>query len=101
MNMTEISLTVTLNNQFITIPWKEKWKESYTLTTTPITQFKLGVRKAHFKLLNTSTGKMIAFKFLARLHLSAEELLLYPRRQRRRRRPCRRTRRRRRPHAKC
>ena len=37
--------------------------------------------------------------FLARLHFSAEELLLYPRR--RRRRPCRRPRRRRRPHAKC
>ena len=35
--------------------------------------------------------------FLARLHFSAEELLLYPRRQRRRR--CQRPRRR--PHAKC
>ena len=34
---------------------------------------------------------------LARLHFSAEELLLYPRRQR----PRRRLRRRRRPHAKC
>ena len=33
------------------------------------------------------------FHFLARLHFSAEELLLYPRR------PCRRLRRR--PHAKC
>ena len=33
--------------------------------------------------------------FLARLHFSAEELLLYPRRQ------CPRQRRRRRPHAKC
>ena len=33
--------------------------------------------------------------FLARLHFSAEELLLYPRRRRRRQRP------RRRPHAKC
>ena len=33
------------------------------------------------------------FRFLARLHFSAEELLLYPRRQRPRRR--------RRPHAKC
>ena len=33
--------------------------------------------------------------FLARLHFSAEELLLYPRRQRPRQRP------RRRPHAKC
>ena len=82
MNLTEISLTVTLNNQFI--PWIEKLKrkqqknllgwgsnpqprkwESYTLTTTPITQFKLGVRKAHFKSLNTSTGKMITFKFLS------------------------------------
>ena len=37
--------------------------------------------------------------FLARLHFSAEELLLYPRRQRRR--PCQRPRRRRRPHTKC
>ena len=39
--------------------------------------------------------------FLARLHFSAEELLLYPRR--RRQRPCRRWRRRQRqrPHAKC
>ena len=35
--------------------------------------------------------------FLARLHFSAEELLLYPRRQR----PRRRLRRRWRPHAKC
>ena len=35
--------------------------------------------------------------FLARLHFSAEELLLYPRRQRRRPRQ----RQRRRPHAKC
>ena len=37
--------------------------------------------------------------FLARLHFSAEELLLYPRlrRRRRRQRPCRR----RRPHSKC
>ena len=44
-----------------------------------------------------------SFSFLARLHFSAEELLLYPRRQRRRpcRRPRRRPRRRRRPHAKC
>ena len=39
--------------------------------------------------------------FLARLHFSAEELLLYPRRQRRRRRPRPRRRRRRRPHTKC
>ena len=37
--------------------------------------------------------------FLARLHFSAEELLLYPRRQRPRQR--RRQRPRRRPHAKC
>ena len=37
--------------------------------------------------------------FLARLHFSAEELLLYPRRPRQRRR--RRQRPRRRPHAKC
>ena len=35
--------------------------------------------------------------FLARLHFSAEELLLYSRRQHRRRRPCRRPR----PHAEC
>ena len=47
---------------------------------------------------NTCTFKC---PFLARLHFSAEELLLYPRRQRRR--PCQRPRRRRRrrPHAKC
>ena len=45
--------------------------------------------------------KLASFGFLASLHFSAEELLLYPRRQRRRRRPCQRPRRRRRPHAKC
>ena len=39
--------------------------------------------------------------FLARLHFSAEELLLYPRRPRQRRRRRQRPRRRRRPHAKC
>ena len=39
--------------------------------------------------------------FLARLHFSAEELLLYPRRRRQRPRQRRRPRRRRRPHAKC
>ena len=33
------------------------------------------------------------YTILARLHFSAEELLLYPRRQRRRRLPCRRPRR--------
>ena len=41
------------------------------------------------------TRTLIVRSFLARLHFSAEELLLYPRRQRRR------PRRRRRPHAKC
>ena len=43
----------------------------------------------------------LTWAFLARLHFSAEELLLYPRR--RCRRPCqrRRPRRRRRSHAKC
>ena len=42
---------------------------------------------------------VLNYAFLARLHFSAEELLLYPRRRRRRRRQ--RPRRRRRPHAKC
>ena len=37
----------------------------------------------------------VAITFLARLHFSAEELLLYPRRRRRRQRP------RPRPHTKC
>ena len=41
------------------------------------------------------------FYFLARLHFSAEELLLYPRRQRRRPRPRQRRRPRRRPQTKC
>ena len=49
-------------------------------------------RRFHSQFLTVLT-----YSFLARLHFSAEELLIYPRRQRRR--PCQR--RRRRPHAKC
>ena len=52
------------------------------------------------KKIRVSRSEIFFFiLFLARLHFSAEELLLYPRRQR----PCqrRRPRRRRRPHTKC
>ena len=69
----------------------KKWGELYFAQKVS-NDFSDQIYPTNFGVINMKKSTCQNFPFLARLHFSAEELLLYPRRRRQRQRPCRRPR---------